>query len=171
MIQIETAKIGENGKAWVGEEPASFLGLEHDPQVCPEGPIQYDLFAEIVGPEILVRGSAETTMKVRCARCAQIFSTTVRVSSFLRAYEWSVHPEVLDVSEDVREDLMLEIPAFVLCREGCKGLCARCGQDLNERPCGCGSSDGFSPFSALDGLSWTSPPENGVRRNPRDRNE
>ena len=36
-----------------------------------------------------------------------------------------------------REEWLLAVPAFSLCREDCKGLCPRCGADLNERPCDC----------------------------------
>ncbi len=37
----------------------------------------------------------------------------------------------------VREQLLLALPMDALCGEGCKGLCVACGQDLNERACGC----------------------------------
>ena len=32
---------------------------------------------------------------------------------------------------------MLNMDSRLLCREDCKGLCFRCGKDLNEGPCGC----------------------------------
>ena len=37
----------------------------------------------------------------------------------------------------VREELILAGPQYVLCREDCRGLCPRCGKDLNAGPCGC----------------------------------
>lgn len=37
----------------------------------------------------------------------------------------------------VREQLLLALPAYPLCREGCKGLCPVCGQNRNERECSC----------------------------------
>jgi uncharacterized protein len=43
----------------------------------------------------------------------------------------------LDLSEAVREELLLAAPQFVECREDCRGLCRRCGADLNAGPCGC----------------------------------
>ena len=45
--------------------------------------------------------------------------------------------EVLDVSDEAREALALSVPFRALCREDCKGLCPRCGKNLNEGPCGC----------------------------------
>lgn len=157
MIRIETTQIGENGYAVAGEEPGDLLELEQDPVARAAGPIQYDLAVEAAGQELVVRGTVAAPLRLRCSRCAQFFSTTARVSSFLHAYEWAEHPEFLDVSADVREDLLLEIPGFPLCHEGCKGLCAQCGQDLNEGTCGCRPPEGGpSPWSALE--KWSEPP-------------
>lgn len=44
-----------------------------------------------------------------------------------------------DVGEIVREILLLEVPFRYLCEESCKGLCPRCGQNLNDAHCGCRS--------------------------------
>ncbi|HET7038871.1 MAG TPA: DUF177 domain-containing protein [Gemmatimonadales bacterium] len=55
----------------------------------------------------------------------------------------------LDLTEAVREELILAAPEFPLCREDCKGLCPRCGADLNQGPCGC--RPGTTPrWKALD---------------------
>jgi uncharacterized protein len=43
----------------------------------------------------------------------------------------------LDLRPAVREHWLLAAPAFVLCREDCKGLCPTCGADLNAGPCDC----------------------------------
>jgi uncharacterized protein len=43
----------------------------------------------------------------------------------------------IDLGEAVREALILAIPEFPLCREDCRGLCARCGADLNQGECRC----------------------------------
>lgn len=43
----------------------------------------------------------------------------------------------LDLSDLVRQHWMTVFPMQPLCRAGCRGLCLRCGQDLNERACAC----------------------------------
>lgn len=43
----------------------------------------------------------------------------------------------LDVRPAIREQWLLAVPAFALCREDCKGLCPRCGADLNVGSCRC----------------------------------
>ncbi len=51
----------------------------------------------------------------------------------------------------IEEQLQLEIPMKPLCREGCRGLCSRCGADLNAGPCGC-QDPGDDRWKALRNL-------------------
>jgi uncharacterized protein len=43
----------------------------------------------------------------------------------------------VDLAPAVREELILAVPRYVVCRDDCRGLCPRCGHDLNAGPCGC----------------------------------
>lgn len=43
----------------------------------------------------------------------------------------------IDLRPTVREQWLLNVPSYALCREECKGICATCGKDLNEGPCSC----------------------------------
>jgi uncharacterized protein len=43
----------------------------------------------------------------------------------------------IDLGPVIREQWMLNVPSYVVCREDCKGICPTCGKDLNEGPCGC----------------------------------
>lgn len=45
--------------------------------------------------------------------------------------------ETLDLAPAIRELWLLEASGLPLCRPDCKGLCARCGADLNSGPCAC----------------------------------
>lgn len=45
--------------------------------------------------------------------------------------------KTIDLDPIIREQLLLALPVSVLCREDCQGLCTVCGQDLNEKDCGC----------------------------------
>lgn len=57
----------------------------------------------------------------------------------------------LDLVPMVREQVILAAPMRPLCREECLGLCPQCGQNLNERRCGCPPEQGPSPFRVLRG--------------------
>ncbi|HEX5749804.1 MAG TPA: DUF177 domain-containing protein [Archangium sp.] len=45
--------------------------------------------------------------------------------------------KVIDLEPIVREQVLLALPMNTVCREECKGLCMKCGQNLNEKQCGC----------------------------------
>jgi uncharacterized protein len=45
--------------------------------------------------------------------------------------------QMVDLRPAIREHWLLTVPSFALCREECKGLCPRCGADLNHGPCDC----------------------------------
>ena len=45
--------------------------------------------------------------------------------------------KTIDLDPIVREQVLLALPMGVVCREDCQGLCAQCGQNLNEKKCGC----------------------------------
>lgn len=44
---------------------------------------------------------------------------------------------MVDLRPALREQWLLAVPGFALCREECRGLCPKCGADLNQGPCGC----------------------------------
>ncbi|MBM3211747.1 DUF177 domain-containing protein, partial [Candidatus Poribacteria bacterium] len=45
--------------------------------------------------------------------------------------------DCIELSDDFRESLLLELPIRILCSENCKGLCPKCGQNLNDGKCDC----------------------------------
>ena len=55
----------------------------------------------------------------------------------------------VELSEMLREHIILSIPMQPLCREECRGLCPVCGQDRNEEPCSCIEAPKTNPFAIL----------------------
>jgi uncharacterized protein len=60
--------------------------------------------------------------------------------------------KVIDLDPLVREQLLLCLPMNALCREDCRGLCTQCGQNLNEKQCGCESKFVDPRFAALKNI-------------------
>ena len=54
-----------------------------------------------------------------------------------RADEELFDGKVIDLEPIVREQVLLALPMNAVCREDCSGLCVKCGQNLNEKKCGC----------------------------------
>jgi len=48
-----------------------------------------------------------------------------------------IEENAVDVDIPLLEEILLSVPSKILCREDCKGLCPKCGQDLNTGACSC----------------------------------
>lgn len=124
---------------------------------------------EIHGDLHGLSGSAELTLTVRytvsmpCDRCgAQTTRTYDRQFPHLVVRELAeeeddgdyvvTEDDRLDLSELVREDVLLDLPTKYLCREDCRGLCPKCGRNLNEGDCGCDRREIDPRLAALAGL-------------------
>ena len=60
--------------------------------------------------------------------------------------------EEIDLMEGIQEQAVLAFPIQPLCQHRCKGLCSRCGADLNQGDCGCDRGSLNSQFAALKNL-------------------
>ena len=58
----------------------------------------------------------------------------------------------LDLHDVIQEQIVLALPYKPLCSEACKGLCPKCGTDLNDGKCTCGNNGSGSPFDVLKNL-------------------
>ncbi len=63
------------------------------------------------------------------------------------------------LEDAVREQVLLALPARTLCQESCKGLCPRCGADLNAASCNCGTTSANGHWGALSGLELGGKPQ------------
>ena len=94
-----------------------------------------------------MRGRITAEMLCTCDRCGQEFvrMKETPVDAVLVTEESEENPElfvledsVLDIQEALSTCFILDMETKFLCREDCKGLCPRCGRNLNLGPCGCG---------------------------------
>ncbi len=129
---IEIAKLSPEGSPLTGEIPETILELENDKFARGDGPIEYDLFAYVVTNELIVKGTFKAPVKLLCGRCAEFFSTFLTVSSFLRVYPISDGVEKVDLTEDIREDILVELPTYPACAWRGEGVCPHSGVDMDE---------------------------------------
>jgi uncharacterized protein len=113
-------------------------------RVRDDVPVEADLLLESVVEGILVSGSIEATLALRCARCLTGFEQACSVEvheMFVVAPEadtddYALDPEgLLDGDQMVRDAIGLELPFSPLCRPDCQGLCPVCGGDRNLDEC------------------------------------
>ena len=43
----------------------------------------------------------------------------------------------IDLTQSIRDSILLAVPVICLCEENCKGICSQCGKNLNQRLCKC----------------------------------
>ncbi len=152
-MKILVARIPEEGFHYEGEEPGSILSLDDEKFVRNPSAVRYKLYAQRVSDELVARGELGVDLELRCARCSEFFSTTVGVSDFLRAYPAPEGTDSVDLTDDLREEILLHIPGFPVCAEECEGVCPQCGADLNKGACECEVEERPNAWSALDGLN------------------
>ena len=63
-----------------------------------------------------------------------------------------IKDEKIDLDDIIREQVYLSLPMKLLCKNGCKGLCARCGVNLNFDACNCSKGGGHPAFLKLRDL-------------------
>ncbi len=136
MIRVSVALLEKQNVELKGEEPPEFLEIQDGGVYRLESPVRYKLLAQRVSGGALVTGSVETEITGECGRCLTPTNRTVRNSDIHLFYEIEGEPE-LDLSEDVRAEMVVELPINLLCSDECAGLCSGCGANLNQEKCRC----------------------------------
>jgi uncharacterized protein len=147
-MKINVKRIPADGESLSGGEPSSIMELD-EPDIRFEREVAYQFFAQVQGNALLVTGKLQTAATLRCSRCLKTFELPLRVSQFVFHQELTGE-DFVDLTANIREDIILEIPQRALCQSGCKGLCPVCGKDLNEETCRCKPSRGDLRWHALD---------------------
>lgn len=89
-----------------------------------------------VRDEIIVQAWITTHRDIVCSRCLKETRHVVE-QSFTKSYKDSEAGEWLEIDEDIRQEILLNFPMKVLCKQDCKGQCPICGVDLNYEKCSC----------------------------------
>lgn len=134
------------------------------------GNIKVDLLLKIVDDIINLTGKIKTEIELECNRCLKNFNYPLDInvnSNFIRkgidnaegCFELKKEDidnlyfqgEYVDLLRNIREEILLNIPNYPLCKEDCLGFCPSCGISLNYMSCHC-KSNKESPFGVLNTL-------------------
>lgn len=105
--------------------------------IRPEGALEYDLEIQRVSKELIVQGKLRIKFVFRCARCGDDFFRKIYVPDFYRTFPLASNSELINLTADVREDILLSLPIVAVCSAECRGLCSVCGVNLNRDKCKC----------------------------------
>lgn len=166
MIKFSVLGLDREGIDIDGSEPSAILDVEDSELLSCGSPVDYNLHAALVNNGILVTGNASTEIKVECGRCLKKFKYKVKAKGICHFYE-KVKTQELDITDDIREDILIAFPTNCFCKKDCRGLCHKCGADLNKTECSCKADEspaveeeeGESPWSELDKLDLKPAPK------------
>lgn len=132
------------------------------------GPIKLFLNLRRSGRIVILRSQLEMTVKWVCARCLDSFMRTMKAefTTTLRpkpdrplAQEVELtredletefyEGEEIDLTNLLQDQVLLTLPPKVLCKEDCRGLCPKCGKNLNREVCQCAEEDLDPRWAAL----------------------
>jgi uncharacterized protein len=103
--------------------------------------------------QIILDTSIKTSAHFECDRCAEDFDQQIAVE-YEMVYLFgenkeintiddsnlvylSVESDKIDITKDIHDFCLISVPMKKLCKEDCKGLCFKCGNNLNEKECSC----------------------------------
>ncbi len=119
--------------------------------------IVLDADAKVVYSFVCDRCNADTDAEINTKfKLVYIFSTHKVESEDINVKYLTPDIDKIDFSGDLREYLELSLPMKNLCSEDCKGLCPKCGTNLNRKKCKCKDetvNDIWEPLKKLKNIS------------------
>jgi len=167
MLRVDLGRLAREGSVLVEARVPADDGLWEDSGVRWDGPVDIRIRASYAGSgEVVVRGKVSGRLDQECRRCLRPVKeqfdddlTLVFVSGATGedtdegdALVFDAAGGALDLSEAVREEVILATNPYVVCDPECRGLCPRCGANLNEGPCGCSEEEVDPRWEALRAL-------------------
>jgi uncharacterized protein len=167
MLRLDLAKLAREGTAQVDARIPADDPLWQETEVVFAGPVDVHLRATYAGSgEIVVRGTVNGALRQECRRCLEPVPgmmdeevTMVFLPATSEGAEedgdvrlFDDHVAELDLSDPVREEILLGIDLFVVCDPKCRGLCPQCGVNRNTESCSCGTAESDPRWDALRAL-------------------
>jgi uncharacterized protein len=159
-VKIDVSILKKNiGKSINYQEriPAKQLASK-DLKFAADSFVDVDLTLTNLGTMITVKGVIEAELVLDCSRCLvdytyhlsleveedfynqgdlpQSYAEEIQLSTDDLRFA-SYQGDMIDLSETIRENILLNVPIKTICDQTCRGICAQCGINLNEKQCQC----------------------------------
>jgi len=169
-LKINVFLISEEGQHFVFSEGDAWFKSCFQPGEVPDFSLdKVDVDCQITKTSgtVFIKGSFTAVLDICCSRCLENtklsigsdFDYTLIPAKAEMSGDLELRPEELEVSyyqgdfidlaPVICEQIILQIPMKVLCREECKGLCPQCGANLNVASCNCSSKRADSRMAVL----------------------
>lgn len=147
MIKIKISNLANGRYDYDFEGKASDLEI-YEPYI---GNFKTDVALTKFDNQIILDSETGITANLICDRCAKEFHSVIKsyyrmIYLFRTNYNDNekediiyLHPDKdkIDLDKDIRDYAILAVPMKKLCSDDCKGLCPKCGKNLNEGSCNC----------------------------------
>lgn len=169
MLMLDLPRLEREGRLSVEADVPSDDPLWQGSDLRFEGPVSVRLDAHEAGSgEVIVRGRVRGVLLEECRRCLSPIRRPLNQELIVvytpvdeladGEYESDVRELPYDIVElnlgdAVREELMLDVDRYVVCRPDCRGLCPVCGVNLNEDTCECSLDEPDPRWDALRALN------------------
>ena len=167
---IDLANVGTTAKIIERTFEPAEIDLEGE-RVTLSGKVAFNGEIERVNGKGNLRGTIKTAVLLDCSRCLEPVAMHLEFPSraiFVDLSDENTDAEAevcdealdeslveggrIDMAEVVREQILLAIPEQIFCREDCKGLCPKCGANLNLIDCKCADDELDPRWAALKNL-------------------
>ena len=167
MLIVDLGRLEREGRVRLREEIGPDDAIWSDLGFRFTEPVRLELEAQQVLRDVLVQGTVKSVVAHECRRCLEPVAVPLaeELSMFFQAgvpEEQAEAEEVyalpergdLDLAPAVREQVALAVPQFALCRDDCRGLCPKCGRNLNEGDCDCVTEEVDDRWAALRRINF-----------------
>ena len=115
-LLIDLANLPEEGKEYTGELPQEIFDLPED-DAKPVGGLEYCVWAQRFGSELLLTGSLKAPFEFTCVRTLHPFVQTIRLENAAVTLEIENEGQI-DPTGALREEILINFPVDPKCEEG-----------------------------------------------------
>lgn len=166
IVDLAALRLGKTPlqviRSFIGDD----FGFE-DKTIELREPVQVDLRVSALDERIRVEGFLKTGLILTCCRCTCGFSWDTEKDFAVEYWPDKTGEESeieldyddlnvgfylgdkFDLNDVILEQVLIDIPMNPICKDDCKGLCVKCGADLNCGECTCGEDKVDPRFEAL----------------------
>jgi len=133
-MKIHIRQIKPDGLELSESLSSEWVGLTRKDNIRFIVPVDVKVKVTRADDEAFVEIEASSRYEAFCYRCLEDMENNW-AANFTLSFSIEKQAEFIDISEDVRQELILNLPTRILCRDICKGLCIDCGVNLNKQEC------------------------------------
>ncbi len=135
-MKINVRDLRPEGIQVVDKIDVEVLELNKDSDCRFKGPLDVTAKIEKMSNMVMAATNLKGIYACPCGRCLEVVEE-VWIKNFLFHIPINEKTETIDLGEEIRQEVILNLPTRILCKENCKGICIGCGADLNRESCQC----------------------------------